>query len=460
MSETRDSSGNQFNEVRANNNSGDRLPLVPGDHDPVQVFDRNVPDQRIGEAPSESQSQGDLFLSDPALDDDETQSRWMRFWEWVSQVGLGEFIFRAGAHILLLALVLIVAWGLREYYQFNRDLGSPQSLALSGESAKAAEPTPTPTEIPVQLPPFPVVLAESEEINPYRGVKRFIELHTDIPSRPRMEVSVYKVLPGDTLFGIAEKFGLKPETLLWGNQFTLGDNPHNLKPGQELNILPVDGTYHRWSEGDGLNGVADFFGVTPEEIINFPGNGLDAETIGDWSRPNIEPGTWLVIPGGKRSFVSWSLPPGGIPRENPGVAKGFGTGVCEAQAEGIVGGGSFVWPAPNHIINGFNWSPETNHSGVDIDGDLGQPVYAADNGVIVYAGWNNWGYGNVVVVNHGNGWQTLYAHLDTIAVGCGQSVWQGSVIGTIGSTGNSTGPHLHFEMMYNGTKVNPNDYLP
>ncbi len=80
--------------------------------------------------------------------------------------------------------------------------------------------------------------------------------------------------------------------------------------------------------------------------------------------------------------------------------------------------------------------------------------------MIVYAGWNNWGYGNVVVLNHGNGWQTLYAHLDSVAVGCGQSVYQGSMIGTMGSTGNSTGPHLHYEMMYNGVKVNPRDYLP
>jgi murein DD-endopeptidase MepM/ murein hydrolase activator NlpD len=78
----------------------------------------------------------------------------------------------------------------------------------------------------------------------------------------------------------------------------------------------------------------------------------------------------------------------------------------------------------------------------------------------VYAGWNNWGYGNVVVINHGNGWQTLYAHLSAINVTCGQSVYQTNVIGLVGDTGNSAGSHLHFEMMYNGTKVNPHDYLP
>lgn len=389
-------------------------------------------------------------------DQESSLSQWMRFWEWVSRAGLGEVIYRLGTNILLVVLVLIVAWGLREFYRHNETISFPGEASLAGQPAMAAAaPTPTPTEIPAKLPPL-----DLNKPNFSTGLERLTNLHTELPSRPRMEVVIYTVQTGDTLFGIAEKFGLKPETLLWGNTLTLGDNPHKLSPGQELNILPVDGTYHRWSEGDGLNGVAKFFGVTPEDITSFPGNHLNVETLGDLSRPNIEPGTWLIIPGGKRSFVSWSLPPGGIPRENPGVAKGFGAGVCEAQAEGVIGTGAFIWPAPNHRITGFNWSPDTNHSGVDIDGDLGQPVYAADSGVIVYAGWNNWGYGNVVVINHGNGWQSLYAHLDTVAVGCGQSIFQGGVIGTIGSTGNSTGPHLHFEMMVNGVKVNPNDYLP
>jgi hypothetical protein len=245
---------------------------------------------------------------------------------------------------------------------------------------------------------------------------------------------------------------------LWANQFILGDNPHNLTPGQELNILPVNGTYHRWSAGDGLNGVAKFFGVSPEVIIEYPGNNLDPTTIGDWASPNIEPGTWLVVPGGTREFVNWSAP--AIPLDNPKVAAVLGTGACEQVAAGAVGAGVFIWPANNHFLSGYDYHPEANHSGIDIDGDEGAPVYAADNGVVVYAGWNNWGYGNVVVINHGNGWQTLYAHLSVINVGCGQSVYQTNIIGAVGNTGKSSGPHLHFEMMYNGTKVNPHDYLP
>ena len=83
------------------------------------------------------------------------------------------------------------------------------------------------------------------------------------------------------------------------------DNPHALQPGQELNILPVNGTYYEWQDGDGLNGVSTFFHVTPEDIINYPGNNLNPETIGDLAHPNIAPGTILIVPGGTREFVSW-----------------------------------------------------------------------------------------------------------------------------------------------------------
>lgn len=374
------------------------------------------------------------------------KSRLEILWEGILQVGLADGALRIGTTTLLLALVLLVAWGMRELYQ------QTQPATFSSEAAMAA-PLPTPTAT-AALPALPEL---TSAVQP-SGLVRRMDLHTVIPSEKRMEVSIYAVQSGDTLFGIAEKFGLKPETLLWGNQFVLGDNPHNLRPGQELNILPVDGTYHRWSAGDGLNAVARYFGVTPEDIIDFSGNHLNPETLGDWSNPNIEAGTWLVIPGGKREFVSWSAPE--IPRDNPGVAKVLGPGVCGAVVDGAVGAGVFIWPANNQYLSGFDYSPSTNHLGVDVAGKTGEPVYAVDNGVVVYAGWNNWGYGNMVVINHGNGWQTLYAHLSSYSVACGQSVYQTNLIGAIGNTGNSSGAHLHFEMMYNGGKVNPWDYLP
>jgi murein DD-endopeptidase MepM/ murein hydrolase activator NlpD len=391
----------------------------------------------------------------------ERQSWLMTGWEYVSRAGMAEIALRLGTHVLLIALIFGFAWGLREFY-----LQAQVVRPAGGLTFAAALPQSTATPLPVALPAFQSVdLVRNQAIqpqsgglaNPEAGVVRKARLHTDVPSRQREEVITYVVKPGDTLFGIAAKFGLKPETILWANQFVLGDNPHSLRPGQELNILPVDGAYHRWSAGDGLNGVARFFGVTPEAIVQFPGNHLDPVALGDWSNPNIEPGAWLIIPGGRREFVSWSAPV--IPLDNPAVAKVLGPGACETVAVGVAGSGAFIWPADNHYLSGYDYEPEANHPGIDIDGFEGSPVYATDSGIVVYAGWNNWGYGNTVVINHGNGWQTLYAHLSAYYVSCGQSIFQGNTLGAIGSTGNATGSHLHFEMMYNGVKVNPHNYI-
>jgi len=375
------------------------------------------------------------------------RNKLIALWEGISQAGLAESAQRLGTNLLLLVLILIVVWAMRQYYPNSKQERSPSEAALA-----APLPTATPMEATPLLPAY------QPQPTYDMGIARLVVLHTNIPTRPRSEVRTYKVEKGDTVFGISEKFGLKPETILWGNLYTLGDDPHNLREGQELNILPLDGTYYKWQAGDGLNGVSNFFGVKPEDIVNYPGNQLNPDAIGDYAHPNIEPGTWLIVPGGTREFITWSAP--AIPRDNPGVAKVLGPGACSSVADGAVGAGIFIWPSNSHFISGFDYSPATNHRGIDIDGNTGDATYAADNGVVVYAGWNNWGYGNVVVVNHGNGWQTLYAHLSAYNVVCGQSVYQGNVIGAIGSTGNSSGSHLHFEMMYNGGKVNPWDYLP
>ncbi|MBN2548250.1 MAG: peptidoglycan DD-metalloendopeptidase family protein [Anaerolineales bacterium] len=384
------------------------------------------------------------------------KDRSMGAWEYLSRAGLAESALRLGTHAFLMALILLLAWGLRAFYQLVEQEKTPaiaRSLTNLQEPATARQnPTDTPLDIlPVQLPSLQAELAS------LAGVPRMAMLHTDVPSRPRTELTKYIVQAGDTLFGIAEKFGLKAETILWSNQLVLADNPHNLRPGQELVILPIDGAYYRWSAGDGLNGVAKFFGVQPDEIINYPPNHIDLAALGDLANPNIDAGTWLIIPGGRREFVTWSAPV--IPRDNPGVAKILGPGACDAVVNGSIGNGIFIWPANNHFLSGYDYNPEANHPGIDIDGNEGDPVYAADSGVIVYAGWNDWGYGNVVVINHGNGWQTLYAHLSTYYVNCGQSVLQGAIIGTIGATGNATGSHLHFEMMYNGVRMNPHEYI-
>ncbi len=367
----------------------------------------------------------------------------------LSRIGIADSILRVGTHMLFIALALLVVWVMRAFYLNANEPEIPQQAAQA-----AILPTSTPTSI---LPDLPSLSPDSAVYE--AGIPRLAQVHTTIPTRPRTEVITYVVQPGDTVFGIAEMFGLKPETILWGNYFVLADNPHALVEGQELNILPVDGTYHRWSAGEGLNGVADGYSVTPEDIINWEGNNLNLETLGDWSNPNIEPGTFLVVPGGSRQYVTWSAPR--ITRDNPGVAKFIGPGACGTILDGAVGTGAFIWPSNARFLSGYDYSPSTNHFGIDIDGDLGESMWATDSGVVVYAGWNNFGYGNMVVIDHGNGWQTAYAHMQVISVSCGQSVFQGTPIGTIGTTGKSSGPHIHYEMLHdNYGKVNPWDFLP
>ncbi len=373
-----------------------------------------------------------------------------RWSEYLAQVGVLEFVTRWAGHALVLILIGAALWFLRQ-----SDL--PRLLALQPQpqvalAAEMGEATPAPAaEQAVSLPPWKPTAPAAQ------GVVRKISLHTDVPSRPREKVIQYTVQKGDTVFGIAEKFGLQPETILWSNYDVLADDPHRLRPGQKLNILPVDGTYYQWHKGDSLRVVAKFFGVSPEEIVDFPANDLPPDT--DPDHPQIKAGTWLVVPGGHRQFVSWSAPQ--IPRSNPAVASILGPGSCGKVYEGPIGTGTFIWPTTLHYLSGYDYSPQINHYGIDIAGKLGYPVYAVDSGVVVYAGWNNWGYGNVVVIDHGNGWQSLYAHLSRILVSCGQAVYQGDMIGSIGSTGRSTGPHLHFELRHEKYgKVNPWNFLP
>lgn len=287
------------------------------------------------------------------------------------------------------------------------------------------------------------------------GVLRLLDIHTVIPSRPRIEVITHEVKQGDTLFGIASNYGLTPETILWGNFETLKDNPHGLKPDQVLNILPVDGTYYQWHEGDTLDGVATFFGVEPEAIVDWPGNDLNPGM--NYDEPGIEPGTWLVVPGGAREFVSWQAPR--VSRANPAAARVLGPGYCGQVVDGAVGTGTFAWPAPGRTVSGYNYS--SYHPAIDIGGSPGNAIFASDSGVVVYAGWNDYGYGNLIILDHGNGWQTLYAHLDTLNAGCGDSVFQSQVIAGMGCTGNCSGTHLHFEMQSDTYgKVNPINFLP
>lgn len=287
------------------------------------------------------------------------------------------------------------------------------------------------------------------------SLNRVALLDTEIPVRPRVDVITYTVQQGDSIFSIADDFGLKAETVLWGNYDTLKDNPHLLKTGQEIIILPVNGTYYEWHENDELSQIASFFKVDPQEIIEYPGNRFDL-TEASVENPNIEPGKWLIIPDGWRQIKDWGPP--AITRSNPASARYYGAGHCGAVYEGAIGTGTFIWPTISRQISGYTYNPPI-HPAIDIGGQVGAPIFAVDNGVVVYAGWSDYGYGYLIVVDHGNGWQSAYAHLVSVGVTCGQSVFQGTTIGGLGSTGNSSGPHLHFELVYNGSKVNPLNFL-
>ena len=324
---------------------------------------------------------------------------------------------------------------------------TPQSR--EGVTAPAATWTPAPQIEIVSLPPLP-------EPGAGGGIPRAAEPHTIIPTRPRVDVITYTVQPGDNLFLIGDLFNLKPETILWGNYDVLRDNPQFLKPDQVLTILPVDGTYYQWVPGDSLEAVADFFNVDPQAILEYPGNRFESLDV-DPGEIGLAAGDWLIIPGGTRELRDWGPPP--ITRSNPASASYYGSGSCGDIYEGAIGIGTFIWPTVSRSISGYDYNPGL-HPALDIAGPEGNSVYATDSGVVVYAGWSEYGYGNLIVLDHGNGWQSAYAHLSVAGVICGQSVAQGTTIGAVGNTGNSTGPHLHFELRSEiFGKVNPWDYL-
>ena len=319
------------------------------------------------------------------------------------------------------------------------------SWKQSTTTVQALEPQPT--AVPDQKQPeVPMPALGASEA--FASIGRNIELKTNIPAdKPRYSIEEYRVSRGDSIFAISESFKLKPETVLWANYDVLQDDPHSLKPGQVLKIPPTDGIYYQVKENDKLSTIASEFKANLDDILNYPGNDIDL------SNPTVKSGSWVMIPGGKREFVQWIVPT--IARGASGTSK-TSQSACPG---GAVGSGAFVWPADAHSLSGNDyWS---GHLGIDIAAGEGAPIYAADNGVVTMAqGGYNYGYGNVIQIDHGNGYSTLYAHLNVIGVGVCASVGAGQWIGAAGNTGNSQGAHLHFEVRQNGGFINPWFVLP
>ena len=349
--------------------------------------------------------------------------------------------------VILVALVAVLAW--KKYTEQNALAAQPATQVL--EVTQPVDTNISAEPVNLDLQPW-----NDQPVDFEAGIARKAQLHSIIPPRPNVEVITYTVQSGDSIFSIADAFKIRPETVLWGNHETLVDNPHFISTGIDLHILPVDGTYYLWNEGDNIGAVAGFFGVEVKDIVEYPGNRFDLTEV-ESGNLNIEPGTWLIIPGGQREIVDWGPP--AITRDNPASASFYGPGHCGAIYSGAVGTGTFIWPTTDRFISGYGYNPPL-HPAIDIGGAEGNPIYAVDSGVVVYAGWSNFGYGYLIVVDHGTGWQSAYAHLSGVGVICGQSVFQGATIGALGTTGKSSGPHLHFELMYFGGKVNALGVIP
>jgi len=337
---------------------------------------------------------------------------------------------RVAAHLaIILSALLVVVLGQAVGFRLPLQAEFSAPVSLRGQATQAPEDY-APAFIKSYYPALPAAPLVNEDSLVMPVAVPF----TTIPDRPRQEITRYVVQPGDTIFGIAARFNLQPETIMWANGRFVEDNPDLLRIGQELIILPVDGVYHQVGRGETIAKIAGAFKVDPAAIINFPLNNLDPDN------PQIKAGQWLVVPGGTKPY---------IPRQ----VVAYSGPIPESAQKGT---GVFGWPAAGQISQGY-WS---RHRAIDIASWEGAPVVAADSGYVVAAGWDDSGYGRMVIIDHGNGFQTLYAHLRKFYVKVGQSIAKGEALGEVGTTGNASGPHLHFEVRQGGVQRNPFGFLP
>ncbi len=263
-------------------------------------------------------------------------------------------------------------------------------------------------------------------------VAGFQDTHTSVSEKPRSEIIEYKVESGDTLSSIAAKFGITTDTIRWENDLK-GDA---IKPGQALRILPESGVVYKVKSGDTLESVAKKFAAEQQPILDYPFNDIPDDL-------SLKVGQLLVIPGGTPPEVR-------APKPKPQpqyLARGPASPVFSAP-----GGAQFIWPAGGSLTQYFSWY----HPGIDVADRSAPGIAASDGGTVIVAGWpDSTGYGNRVVIDHGNGYTSLYAHMSNIYVSVGQTVSRGQLIGQMGSTGRSTGTHLHLEIRYKGVALNP-----
>lgn len=343
---------------------------------------------------------------------------------------------RASAHLAILALAVaaIILSGLNLPTQnVLTAIGAPQmdntnaGLTFSGASQNV-----TPTPLVNVSNGEAVTYAVTNRLDNNTTIVPLAQPHTEIPARPRRGIITYTVQPGDTVQSIAEGFGLQPTTILWSNP-DVENAPDMLGIGQGVFILPVDGVYHTVVEDDTLESIAEKYKVEVEDITGLSFNELQPPLF------VIQEGDKLIVPGGAKPYV---------PRRVTSYSGPVPTNVT--------GSGAFGWPVLGTITQGYWWG----HRAIDIGAPTGSATLASDGGYVSFVGWTDIGYGYLVILDHANGYVSYYAHLSQMYVTLGQQVNRGQVIGAVGSTGNSTGPHLHFEIRYNDVQQNPFVYLP
>jgi murein DD-endopeptidase MepM/ murein hydrolase activator NlpD len=255
-----------------------------------------------------------------------------------------------------------------------------------------------------------------------------LETSTLISEKMRDKIIKYTVAPGDTVSSIAEKFQVSVDTIRWQNSLGKRDK---IKAGQALEILPVTGVAHKVRKGDTVYSIAKKYDTSPQAIVDFPFNTfVNDETF------ELAIGQTIIVPDGVMPTLRRA------PRQRQ-LTPDAGT---------VVASGNFVWPAGGRITQRYSWY----HKAIDIANKSAPNILAADAGKVIVAGWPDaYGYGNRVIIDHGNGYRTLYAHMSRVYVVPGQTVKRGDAIGRMGSTGRSTGTHLHFEVIRNGVYLNP-----
>ncbi|PIT93477.1 hypothetical protein COU00_04195 [Candidatus Falkowbacteria bacterium CG10_big_fil_rev_8_21_14_0_10_43_11] len=253
--------------------------------------------------------------------------------------------------------------------------------------------------------------------------------------RPRTAIIFHTVQPGETVSVIAQEYDISVSTILWENNLTAYSL---IRPGDTLAILPASGISYVIQKGDTLPAIAKKYDVAPEEIISF--NKLASSGY-------LRQGQKIIIPGGSKKYTA----PSSTSYSGLAALKQL---IVPPSAQAVKGN-KMNWPTDGHrITQYYNW----RHHAVDIANKIGTPIYAADAGTVEAAGWGT-GYGNEIVIDHGGGKKTRYAHASRLFVGKGDTVSKGQTIAAMGSTGWSTGPHLHFEIIINNIKYNPLDFI-